>query len=319
MNKFLLLIDDKEEFKDSFLIEAQSKGYRTAWGRSKQELEEKIPLLNRKITAIILDVKCLLTNNQEIENNNFIGAALSFLDRNYKHLPRVILTGDEEAFTNANNIFSESELIFKKDPTGLNNLFIKLDEFHQELPNRLMTIDEKEILSLIDNSEGRILEFKSALQYDFFYGKKNKSGHHNILKSLAAFSNSDGGVLLLGVNDDKSICGLEDGDFSTLVGGDKEDAYKLLLDELVQTSFGNDFQSNLEAIKFYKVKGKTVCKIVVKGKHSSPIYINMPAADGTISQVLFIRGQASTRKLNDNEVSSYLKNNWPERFNVLSQ
>lgn len=307
MNKYLLLIDDKEEFKNTFLLEAQYRGYQIAWGKSQEDLEEKLPSLHRMITAVVLDVKCLLRNNQEIENNKFIGTALKFLNRNYKDLPRVILTGDEVAFTNASDIFSESEDIFKKDPEGFKNLFLKIDEFHKELPHRLMTLDEKELKSLIDSDEGRNLEFKSALQYNFHLMRKEKLGQFNVLKSLAAFSNSAGGVLLIGVKDDKTICGLEDGDFLTLVGDNMQDSYKLLIDELIQESFGSQFHSNLENIKFYKVDGKTVCKIVVKAKHSLPTYLKNKNGNG---YAFFIRGQASTRELRDEEQIRYVKNNW---------
>ncbi|GEM_PF-1662495 len=310
MTKYLLLIDDKEEFKNTFLVEAQNRGYQIAWGRSQEDLESKVPKLHRKITAVILDVKCLLKNNQEIENNKFIGSALTFLNKNYKDLPRVILTGDKDGFTSASDIFSGTEDIYKKDPDGFEALFLKIDEFHEEFPKRLMTLDEKELLELIESNEGRNLEFKAALQYNFHLEKKDKSGHFNILKSIAAFSNSEGGTLLIGVRDDKSICGLEEGDYITLKDDNKEDLYKLLLDEIIQEAFGNHFHSNLENIKFFKIQGKTVCKITIKGKHSSPVYIKKKADGGISREAFYIRGQASTRELKDNEQIEYVKGSW---------
>lgn len=308
MNKALLLIDDKEDFKESFKSQAQRKGYRLAWGKSFEEMKAKLPGLDKKITAIILDIKCLITNDQEIENEDFILKALLFLQAEYKDLPRVILTGDEKAFDFSR--FSKDELVFRKDSEDIEKMFEKIEIFAENHVHRIKTADEKEFSKIIEGNEGRNLEFKSALQYDFYLGAKEKAGHFNILKAISAFSNSDGGTLLIGVNDDKTICGLENGDFLTIGAGNKQDLYKLLLDEIIQEAFGNGFQSNLEDVKFYIIDGKTICKVVVKGKYSSPTYVDKKSTKRATYKAFYVRGQASTRELRDQELDAYIKANW---------
>lgn len=308
MDKALLLIDDKEDFKESFQTLAQRKGYKLAWGKSFEEMEAKLPELYKKITAIVLDIKCLITNDQEIEKEDFILKALLFLQAEYKDLPRVILTGDEKAFDFSR--FSKDELVFRKDPEDIERMFEKIAEYAINHENRIKTVDEREFYNIIEENEGRNLEFKSSLQYDFYSGKKEKSRQFNILKSIAAFSNSEGGILLIGVEDDKTICGLENGDFLTIGSENKQDQYKLLIDELIQETFGNGFHSNLEEVKFYKVEEKAVCKIVVKGKYILPVYIDKPLPNKPSYKAFFIRAQASTRELKNEEIEKYIKENW---------
>lgn len=308
MNKALLLIDDKEDFKESFQTLAQRKGYRLAWGKSFEEMEAKLPELYKKITAIVLDIKCLITNDQEIENENFILKALLFLQAEYNDLPRVILTGDEMAFDFSR--FSKDELVFRKDPEDIEKMFDKIEEYAINHENRIKTIDEKEFLNIIKANEGRNLEFKSSLQYCTQRNCERKELRFEVLKSIAAFSNSEGGTLFIGLADDKNVYGLEDGDFLTIEGKNKHDSYKLLLDNLIENTFGNGFHSNLEEVKFYIIGDKTVCKLVVKGKYTTPTYVQKKVPNKAAYKAFFIRGQASTRELPGEEMEAYIKANW---------
>lgn len=308
MDKALLLVDDKEDFKDTFQTLAQRKGYKIAWAKSFEEMERKIPELHKKITAIILDIKCLITNDQEIENEDFILKALLFLQAEYKDLPRVILTGDEKAFDFSR--FVKDELVFRKDPEDIEKMFDKIEGYAINHGNRIKTLDEKEFFDIIDANEGRNLEFKSSLQYCTKEGCEKKELRFEVLKSIAAFANTEGGTLFVGLADDKSIHGLENSDFLTIKGENKQDNFKLLFDDLIEQNFGNNFHSNLEEIKFYLIDDKTVCKIVVKGKYVNPVKINKKVPNKPSYEAFFIRGQASTREIKGKEVNEYIQGNW---------
>lgn len=311
MSKSLLLIDDKEDFKDSFQTLAQQKGYKLAWGKSLEDLKSMMPSLYRKITAVVLDIKCLLDNEQPIEREDFIVKALLFLDSEYKNLPRAILTGDEHAFDFSR--FSGDETVFKKDPEDIEKLFQKIQEFQEKYEERLKTDDEREFYKIIEQSENNKLEFKSSLQYCTKENKENKGLRFEVLKTLAAFANTDGGTLLIGVNDDREVYGLENGDFDTLEGDNKADAYKLLLDNLIESNFGNAFHNIIESVKFYTIKDKTVCKIIVKSKYLTPVYITKRVPNKRPYKAFFIRAQASSRELNNEEQEKYIKLNWSNR------
>lgn len=308
MDKALLLIDDKEDFKESFQTLAQRKGYKLAWGKSYEEMEAKLPGLYKKITAIVLDIKCLITNDQAIENEDFILKALLFLQAEYKDLPRVILTGDEKALDFSR--FSKDVLVFRKDPEDIEKMFNTIEEFSANHEYRIKTADEREFFDIVKANEGRNLEFKSSLQFNIKDNKKDKSLHFDVLKTIAAFANTEGGTLLIGVDDNKNIYGLENGDFMTFYAENKHDNYKLLLDNLIENTFGNGFHSNLEEVKFYIIGNKTVCKVVVKGKYSAPTYVQKKVPNKAAYKAFFVRGQASTRELQGKEMELYIKANW---------
>jgi Putative DNA-binding domain len=63
---------------------------------------------------------------------------------------------------------------------------------------------------LIKRGESKTLEFKSTLRWNLKEDRKDDQGvTHAALKTIAAFLNTDGGDLLIGVADDGSIVGIE--------------------------------------------------------------------------------------------------------------
>lgn len=310
MSRNLLLIDDKEEFKNDFKSIAQRKGYGIAWGKSYDDLVEKLPKIHLEITAIILDIKCLMSNDQEIERADFIGSALNYLNREFPDIPRMILTGDEKALETVTYIHQNDEDIYKKEPEELDRLFLKLDEHNLNYPNRILTFKEKEILGIIQNDEGKHLEYKSSVQYCVKNQVKNKGLQFEILKNLAAFANTDGGEIIIGVSDEKQIIGLEKTDYLTLKDGNKIDHFRLMFDDLIQNSFGNNFQKILEDFKFYNYKGNTVCRVIVKGMHDKPTYLRKIPKTGHPYEAFFVRGQASVREIIEGEKEKYIETHW---------
>lgn len=310
MSKYLLLIDDKEEFKDDFLTVAQRHGYGLAWGRSFEDLSFKLPTLHLSITVIILDIKCLMSNDQEIERADFIGSALNFLNREYPDVPRLILTGDEKALESVRYIHQNDEDIYKKEPEELTRLFAKLEEYNHNHDMRVLNFKEREIIGIIQNGEGKHLEYKSSIQYCVKSKSENKDLRYEVFKNIAAFANSDGGEILLGVDDNKNIIGLENTDYLTFSSDDKQDALRLLIDGLVESNFGNNFQEVLSDMQFYNYKGTTVCRIVVKGRHSSPTYLRKKPKNNKHYEAFYVRGQGSARELATHEIDEYIKSHW---------
>jgi len=77
------------------------------------------------------------------------------------------------------------------------------------------------IEDLIEEGESDELEFKSSLRWDVCDGCVNKKLEEVIIKTVAAFTNSDGGTLLIGVDDDGNVLGLEN-DYAALGNADKD-------------------------------------------------------------------------------------------------
>lgn len=157
---------------------------------------------------------------------------------------------------------------------------------------------------LIDKGENPTLEFKSTLRVDIKTGKPEKFIEHSIIKTLAAFLNSAGGTLLIGVEDNRNVFGL-DLDFKSFSKEDKLDEFQKHFDNLISNSLGNRFQRNFK-IEFHEIEQKMVCLITIKEKSSEPVYVSNLSGQETF----YIRRQASTIDLKPSEIVKYIKDHW---------
>ncbi|SFC39090.1 Putative DNA-binding domain-containing protein [Zunongwangia mangrovi] len=314
MSKKILLIDDEKTFKDAFKIKAQSKGYQLAWAKSFDTMREKLPSIVTKITAVILDVKCLISDNQEIEKPDFIGMAINYLNQNYPDVPRLILTGDEKAIDGIRMFFNaDTEDVYTKSPKDLDLLFKKI-EFHQSnFQTRLLKGEQKCILEFIKQEEGKKIEFKSSLRFSINDNALDKSLEFESFKNIAAFLNSDGGDLLIGIDDDKKILGLENSDFTTFNRDNKQDALKLHIDNLIETYFGNAVHRVLN-VSLVTIDNKTICRINVEGRYQEPIFVKKKTINQKAYNAFYIRRSSSARELRGDEIDQYIKGHWNENL-----
>src|SRR5699024_10427977 len=87
--------------------------------------------------------------------------------------------------------------------------------------------------------ENNFVEFKSTLVYDLRQKKPMKYIEHNIAKAIAAFLNSEGGQLFVGVDDDGNVLGLEQ-DFSLSGEKGEKDGFLLKFDNIIRDYLGNE-------------------------------------------------------------------------------
>ncbi len=74
--------------------------------------------------------------------------------------------------------------------------------------NYLRSREQISTKELIEQGENDIVEFKTSLRWNMEKEHKDKLIEHAVLKALAAFLNTKGGTLLIGVRDDKEIVGI---------------------------------------------------------------------------------------------------------------
>ncbi|MEQ9104889.1 MAG: type I restriction endonuclease [Rhodothermales bacterium] len=119
---------------------------------------------------------------------------------------------------------------------------------------------------LVKKHESKTLEFKSTLRWDVKLGQNNpKVVTHAVLKTLAAFMNTDGGDLLIGVDDSGKVLGLDADGF------DSEDAFMLHLTEQTRNALG-DLAATLIDPAMQNVGARRVCLVSCK-RSSVPIYL----------------------------------------------
>jgi hypothetical protein len=163
------------------------------------------------------------------------------------------------------------------------------------------------IKQLLDNGESKTVEFKSTLRYCLRNNNPQKYVEHSAIKNLAAFLNSEGGTLFIGVDDDGTILGLEETDFASFKGDNKKDEFVKHFDNLVQNYFGNDMVHKFK-VEFETIDSKTIALIHIKDKAATPVMITNPEKNN--DQEFYVRRNASAIGLTMYEMYNYCKENW---------
>lgn len=161
----IILIEDRQEFADQFIVEANSKNINTTHRRSFDGLQDILPKYSHKYAAVVLDIKCLIREDQEIEDASFIGTAMTYLDRTAPRFPRFILTGDDSEFENLKRYYADEKL-FLKTPQDVQSLF-------------------RELQYCIDNSEDLRIKREHVSIFEIFEnGWMDDQGEKQILKII---------------------------------------------------------------------------------------------------------------------------------------
>tara|TARA_R110000868_G_scaffold91525_2_gene253747 strand:- start:1596 stop:2399 length:804 start_codon:yes stop_codon:yes gene_type:complete len=169
----------------------------------------------------------------------------------------------------------------------------------RSLMNKVKKLNHiNEAISLINSGENSSVEFKSTLRWDLRMEKRNSEIEMAVLKTIAAFINTNGGNLFIGIDDNGESLGLED-DYKTLKK-QNSDGFEQFIMTLITTKVGANY-CTLITTKFYKIKGKEICRIKVK-PYTSPAYIK----ENKHTRV-FIRTGNGTRELNIQESLDYIK------------
>lgn len=129
----VLIIDDREDFTREFKAEARAYEINVASRTNLKDMIEFLPKYSDKLTMIILDIKCLKEPNQEVENENFLPAALTHLEKEYPYIPRVVLTADSVSYEEVSR-YHPDEKIYRKTEEDILRLFTYIKEKGKELP-----------------------------------------------------------------------------------------------------------------------------------------------------------------------------------------
>ena len=170
-------------------------------------------------------------------------------------------------------------------------------------------LSEEKIETLIKQGESGEVEYKSSLRYDYRLEKENKALEDVIIKSIAAFANGRGGVLIIGVDDEGNVLGLQK-DFETLKKKDV-DYFELHLRKLIKNQFGLHFSDNFLRIQFPEVEGQTIAVITIRSSEK-PLYVKTKNKQGQWVEKFYVRlGNSSQEITSLKEIEEYIRH----RFN----
>lgn len=156
---------------------------------------------------------------------------------------------------------------------------------------------------LISEGESDELEFKSSLRWNYQTEQEDKKLETVILKSISAFSNWEGGTLIIGVNDEGEILGL-DHDYRSLEGD--KDKFELHLRNLINKTFGKVFATTGISINFQTFNEAEICIInIFKG--NKPLYLEIADNNGQKTEKFYVRSGNTSQELGLSEISEYTK------------
>ena len=106
------------------------------------------------------------------------------------------------------------------------------------------TVAPVSLEDMIAEGESDEFEFKSTLRWDIKEAKVDKKLEDVVAKAVAAFANSQGGTLVIGVSDEGEVLGL-DHDYLTLANGNGDkDKFEIHLRNILNHHFGPAFVTN---------------------------------------------------------------------------
>lgn len=154
---------------------------------------------------------------------------------------------------------------------------------------------------LLESKENSSLEFKSTLRWDLVNKTISKGLEHAVAKTIAAFLNTDGGTLLIGVNDERKPVGLE-ADYKTL-RKPNSDGFLIHMSQLINKYLGKSSNNFIE-YGIEEIDGVEICRVDV-APSSRPVYLR----DGN-NESFFIRSGASANELSISDAHDYIRNHW---------
>lgn len=179
-----------------------------------------------------------------------------------------------------------------------------INSFLENITASEETVAPVSLEEMIAEGESDELEFKSTLRWDLKECVVNKKLEEVIMKTVAAFANSEGGTLLIGVSDDGDILGLEP-DYQALGGVDR-DKFELHLRNLLNQQFGTGFVTSKVSIKFYAIEDNDVC-LIETAPAKAPVIVKVKDKNGLPTEKFYARSGNSSQEIPLGEMSDYIK------------
>jgi len=153
---------------------------------------------------------------------------------------------------------------------------------------------EEDLSQLASAGESETVEFKSTLRCNLHTGKADKKMENACLKTIAAFLNSAGGVLLVGVDDEGNALGLSNDNFIN------EDKQLLHFNNLIKAHLGVENSQFIRA----GMKNLNDERILLIESLASPRPVFFSRDN---EEIFYIRAGNATQQLKPSEIIAYVE------------
>jgi Putative DNA-binding domain len=157
---------------------------------------------------------------------------------------------------------------------------------------------------LIKRGESKTLEFKSTLRWSLKENRKDDKGvTHAVLKTIAAFVNTEGGDLLIGVADDGLVVGVEHDQL------ENDDKFMRHLAQVVRNGLGDRAGTCIDP-RMQAVDGKSVC-VVTCQRSPEPVFLKWKGIEAASEGDFFVRSGPGTVRLPTESAKEYIRTRFP--------
>ena len=153
---------------------------------------------------------------------------------------------------------------------------------------------------LIKRGESKTLEFKSTLRWSLKDARQDDKGVTlAVLKTVAAFLNTEGGDLLIGVADDGAVVGIEHDQLET------DDKFMRHLAQVVRNGLGDRAGTCIDpAVQI--VQGRTVCLVSCQ-RSPEPVFLKWKGMEASSEGDFYVRSGPGSVLLTPDSAREYIR------------
>jgi ribosomal protein S17 len=203
-----------------------------------------------------------------------------------------------------NRVFSgEYGSYAKKLETELLREFSNIAQAAAINPPTLDELNAIPAMDLVIGGENDKVEFKSSFLWDYQKKAYSKDVKIAVVRVISAFMNSEGGFLIIGVDDDKNLIGI---DLDLAQVQKSFDKWVQTLTNAINTYLGK-INGVFVSIRMEKVEDKDIVVLRVK-KSPHPVYLKYE--DG--KEEFFIRSNNTSQQLSISDATLYIEEHWKD-------
>ena len=169
---------------------------------------------------------------------------------------------------------------------------------------------------MIESGESAVLEFKSTARCNRRTQKDDRQMTWSVVKTIAAFMNTDGGTLLIGIDDAGRPVGIEeDYSFTNRRDRDSRDSWELWLTTKLKNALGGPLAVMDLSVKFCVLEDRKTIACIDVRRGKAPVFAlekAVLAGKERPREIFFVRLGNSTEELSGTQMASYLQKYWAE-------
>lgn len=240
----------------------------------------------------LLNIRRLDNTTQNIEVGEFFGE-IGFINEDFR-------SGSVVAVKDSTVGYLSREKLFDKNLVRPQAALLIIQYLARKITSYLRSNEQLSTEEIISQGESQSLEFKSTLRWNLFTNKKDMRIENASLKTIAAFLNTHGGILIIGVDDEGKVMGLETDQFPNM------DKLLLHLSMLIKKRIGIIANSYISP-SIEKVRGINILRIDCNPS-LQPVYFN----DGK-QDYLFVRTGPSSTSIAVSNIYDYIQDRFYSR------